>query len=130
MRQTLTLRRTLQSPLFPPLLLVALVAFALLLAGCEKPGEGAKAEEGYSAARPIIASLNSYHEGASHYPQDLEALVPVFLTEVPKGPGGQPFEYRWVAPGDSYSLTFRYTGPGMNVCTYTPEDAWRCYGYY
>ena len=110
--------------------LALLAALALLVAGCEKPGEGAKADEGYSAARPIIASLNTYHEGAGRYPQGLEALVPVYLAEVPKGPNGQSFEYRWVAPGTSYSLSFRYAGPGMNVCTYTPETAWRCYGYY
>ncbi len=106
------------------------MALALLLAGCEKPGEGAKAEAGYTAARPIIASLNTYHQDVGRYPEQLESLVPVYLTEVPKGPDGQPFEYKWVAPGADYSLTFRYAGPGMNVCTYTPETEWKCYGYY
>ncbi len=115
----------------PALRLVAMLLLAVLLAAaCEKPGEGAKAEAWYAAARPIIASLNSYHQDVGRYPQELSALVPVYLTEVPKGPDGQPFEYKWIAPGTSYSLTFRYAGPGMNICAYTPETAWRCYGYY
>ncbi len=29
----------------------------LLMAGCEKPGEGAKAELGYAVCAPIIAAL-------------------------------------------------------------------------
>ena len=30
-----------------------------------------------------------------------------------------------------YELTFRYTGPGINICTW-PTDAqeWDCFGYY
>ena len=39
-----------------------------------------------------------------------------------------PLEYS--ADGMSYKLRFRYVGPGMNVCVYTPEEKWRCSGYY
>jgi hypothetical protein len=34
-------------------------------------------------------------------------------------------------PPDSYDLEFRYVGPGMNYCHYSPTSAdWKCGGYY
>jgi hypothetical protein len=115
-----------QIPIFFWLVLIVLVS----LAGCEPPGQGAKAEAGYAAARPVIAGLASYHQQHGNYPASLEALVPGYLSQVPSGPDGHRLDYRLTSEGLSYELSFRYVGPGMNLCTYTPERQWRCTGYY
>jgi hypothetical protein len=112
-------------------LLVCLMAglFAyLMLRGSEAPGEGAKAEQGYRACQPIIAALQAYHDKEGVYPATLDALVPDYLGDVAQAANEWPIEYRLT--DTSYSLSFSYTGPGMNHCTYTPEAGWYCYGYY
>jgi hypothetical protein len=92
------------------------------------PGEGAKAENGYQVCGPVIKALSEYHVAEGEYPSTLESLRPAYLADVPSEVNGFPILYRTTQ--DSYSLEFRYTGPGMNVCTYTPENDWYCYGYY
>lgn len=109
---------------------LCLAVLLLLLAGCEKPGEGAKAEMGYKLARPVIAALDKYRQAEGRYPGDLQALVPAYMDPVPTGPDLPRLDYRLTSEGASYELTFRYVGPGMNVCNYTPGPGWNCYGYY
>jgi hypothetical protein len=42
---------------------------------------------------------------------------------------GYPWEYE--RDSTDYVLTFRYTGPGMNSCHYSPaEPRWKCGGYF
>jgi len=92
------------------------------------PGEGQKAEAGYKACAPIIDALESYKVEHNSYPETLDALVPGFLPDLLVKPEGFVFDYRY--KGASYELVFRYAGPGMNICTYTPETGWDCIGYY
>jgi len=92
------------------------------------PGEGPKAETGYKSLAPIIDALESYKSEHNSYPEKLGALVPDFLPDLSVEPEGFLFDYR--IKGASYELVFRYAGPGMNICTYTPEAGWDCYGYY
>lgn len=92
------------------------------------PGVGPKAEEGYQACAPIIDALARYQAQHAAYPETLDALVPAFLAAVPAADGRVEFAYRLA--GTSYELEFRYVGPGMNICTYTPETGWDCEGFY
>ena len=92
------------------------------------PGVGPKAEQGYQACAPIIEALARYHEQHGAYPESLAALAPAFQTDV--SPADGPIEIAYRVTDTSYQLEFRYTGPGMNICTYTPEIGWHCTGYF
>lgn len=92
------------------------------------PGEGPKAEAGYKAGAPIIDALERYKAEHNAYPETLNALVPDFLPDHLANPEDILFKYQIKDP--SYELEFRYAVPGMNICTYTPEAGWDCYGYY
>jgi hypothetical protein len=94
----------------------------------EKPGEGAKAEEGTRLCEPVIQALEAYRQRRTGYPERLEGLVPDHLQSLPAAVGDRPIEY--ALTGSSYRLRFRYAGPGMNTCVYTPEARWRCTGYH
>jgi hypothetical protein len=112
---------------------VVLLAMTVTSMACgsidELPGEGAKAEEGYQLSEPIIAALESYHAPNGEYPDSLDALVPDYLTAIPSGE--QIDELWYVRTDTSYTLSFSYTGPGMNACNYTPEAGeWACSGAY
>jgi len=100
-----------------------------ILAGCPPPGQGRAAETGYRRSEPIIAALDRFRAVHGAYPGALSELdVPVEVLQPPLGPGQGPWEYR--SERDSYELTFRYAGPGMNRCVYSPEKHWQCHGYY
>ena len=105
-----------------------LLSTALLASACPAPGEGEKAEAGYATCAPVLEALENFHADAGSYPAALEELVPRYLTELPGEVNGYPLEYRRAQ--ESFSLEFRYEGPGMNVCAFTPEAQWRCHGYY
>jgi len=92
------------------------------------PREGPKAEAGYKAAAPIIDALERYKTVHNAYPVTLDTLVPDYLPNGTANPEDFAFDYQ--VKGASYELMFRYAGLGMNVCTYTPEKGWYCYGYY
>lgn len=94
----------------------------------EPPGVGAKAERGYQACGPIIAALAQYHQAHGAYPDSLDALVPDYLAAVPAEVNSEPLRYN--KRQESYTLSFSYIGPGMNSCTYSPEEEWHCSGAY
>lgn len=94
----------------------------------EPPGQGAKAEAGYQACEPVIAALEQFGREKGQYPNSLDALVPAYLPLLPGPVNGYPIDYKKTDGG--YSLTFSYEGPGMNRCTYTPQEEWDCSGYY
>jgi len=94
----------------------------------DPPGVGPKAEQGYQACAPIIQALASYQAQQGSYPTALAGLVPAYLNQVPAEVTGQPLGY--MLKGASYQLEFRYVGPGMNICDYSPETGWKCHGYY
>jgi hypothetical protein len=108
-------------------------AAVLLLAACPGPGPGSgpKAERGYTAAAPVIAALERHRELRGAYPDSLPQLVPDLLRAEALDPPNQgyPLEYRRTDTG--YALRFRWSGPGMNHCTWTTESrTWKCSGYY
>ncbi|HET7230166.1 MAG TPA: hypothetical protein VFJ16_09200 [Longimicrobium sp.] len=116
-----------------PVLAVLGVCFAL--GGCgDPPGKGPKAERGYERSAPVVAALERYRAERGQYPDSLGALVPRHLPEsalrVPERRQERyPLEYHRTAAG--FELSFRYAGPGMNECTYTPVDRkWGCSGHF
>lgn len=102
----------------------------ILLAGCEKPGEGKRAEAGFAACEPLIAALEEYHDDYGAYPEALADLEPDYLADVPEEVNGYPIEYDRQPEAGTYALTTRYERPGMNICIYTSEGGWNCHGYY
>jgi hypothetical protein len=92
------------------------------------PGVGPKADQGYQVCAPVIAALEHYHAQSGAYPESLKELVPNFLTAINYTVGEVEINYRPLE--SSYQLEFRYTGPGMNICTYTPNTSWKCTGYF
>ena len=120
---------------------------ALCMTSCwTPPGKGWKAEAGYRAAAPVIVALEKFYEERGQYPAHLHELVPAYLPDTkallyrgrvqPLNPPGvsasipqQEFGYH--LDGDSYGLSFSYTGPGMNRCWYDSNTrTWSARGYY
>ena len=96
--------------------------------GVDAPGVGPKAEQGYQVCAQIITALERYHAEQGVYPQTLELLAPAYLPGFSYKVGIISLDYR--LDGQSYKLIFRYSGPGLNTCTYTPGAKWTCSGYY
>lgn len=92
----------------------------------EPPGVGDKAERGYAVSEPVIAALEQFKADNGFYPEMLVDLVPEYLPDVPTKDNVLDFSYS--STGDSFAFSFHYLGPGMNTCTFTPEDQWRCSG--
>jgi hypothetical protein len=95
----------------------------------EPPGFGAAADLGYQTCDPIIHALERYHAQTGAYPEELKDLVPSFLAEIPPTPE-RLSEISYRLTDTSYQLEFKYAGPGLNSCIYTPENEWDCSGYY
>ena len=53
-----------------------LLCCLLLLAGCERPGEGAKAAAGFAAAGPVVEAFGCFNAENRLYPDALVNLVP------------------------------------------------------
>ena len=113
-------------------LFIAVVTFGITLA-CntllpteEPPGIGEKAEQGYAISEPVIAALEQFKIDKGFYPDALTELVPEYLSAVPTKDEILDFSYRKTEA--SFAFSFHYIGPGMNTCTYTPEEKWRCSG--
>lgn len=94
----------------------------------EPPGQGEKAERGYQACAPVIEALERYEQANGAYPDDLAELVPDYLPAVPQEVNDEPIVYE--KTDDGYTLSFTYTGPGLNICIHSPAGGWRCSGMY
>lgn len=114
----------------------SLLVFVLIVVGCTAPGKGPKAESGYQRAELVINALGLYLSAKGVYPDSLAQLVPDFgptsILAVPDLKNERyPLEYKPEEDQKSYQLSFRYTGPGMNVCRFSSrERGWDCSGYY
>lgn len=112
--------------LFVTILICPMLACNTVLPTEEPPGVGEKAEQGYAASEPVIAALDEFKAANGIYPESLAELVPDYLSAVPRKNNVLDFSYRKSA--ESYEFSFHYVGPGMNTCTYTPEEGWHCSG--
>jgi hypothetical protein len=108
------------------LVLSPLAGCCIPFVSCCKPATCPPAREGFEAARPVIEALEVYRGQEGRYPERLAALVPAFLEEDPSWLTYEP----GVPEPERYTLSFTYTGPGMNRCAYVPGQDWRCSGYY
>ena len=110
--------------------LAVIALMVMMCATAEKPGEGPTAAAGYRWGAPVIAALEDYRRDHRRYPDNLSTLSPLYLAAnalAPPRPLPISISYRVDSVG--YSLTFFYTGPASNHCTYTPSQArWRCSG--
>lgn len=111
-----------------------LLFLVLSLFGCEKPGEGKKAAKGFRHSQIIISALSKYHKAHQSYPKSLAELTPEFLNKEQLSPPLSPkqkFPFRYRNLKKDYTLSFRYYGPGMNICTYSSKNKkWQSQGYY
>lgn len=116
-----------------------LILLGLSLLGCPAPGKGYKAEAGYRRAHPVIAAIDRYRQERGSYPDSLSQLPADWLPPPDSsGPPARGLVYK--NHGERYELTFSYTGPGVNHCTYDSAGSddsaaraatrWRCRGYY
>lgn len=64
----------------------------------------------------INAALREYQADRGSYPDTLQALVPDFLTDVPKDPLSPKFNYRYQKTSSGFRLTFYVEDPN------NPED--------
>jgi hypothetical protein len=88
------------------------------------PGKGPSADAGKRQATVVLRGLESYRGDHGAYPEDLEALVPEYLSKLPLLSNGSPFDYQRL--GANYRLTFNYTNPFPIHCTYEPATRWDC----
>jgi hypothetical protein len=103
------------------ILIIGLICFGCHLYG-PPPGEGPKAERLFKEAAPIIDALEQYRSERGSYPKMIGELIPRYLHEMPS----ETFSY---APeNESYILAFRYEGPGINSCVFSPGKGWHCTG--
>jgi hypothetical protein len=124
--------------------LAAVIAPSLLfcLSSCVEPapGHGPRAEAGYHAAAPIIDALDRFHRDHGRYPAKLAELSPKYVRDAASlqlfhsaerlhSNVREGFDY--IREGDSYTLSFTYTGPGINRCWYDSKSKkWESKGYY
>lgn len=116
-------------------LLIGLFSLLVIFLSCAPhtplgpdPGEGEGAIRGYEICVPIITALEEYRKANKEYPDSLDELVPDYLASVPASVHGEPIIY--TKQDEAYTLSFSYSGPGNNVCIYTPEHGWQCSGVY
>ena len=106
------------------LIVIALIGGAWHFYKPLPPGQGPAADAGKRAATPVLRTLESYRGARGKYPEDLEDLVPDYLSRMPRLSNGVPFEYERL--GSSYGLTFNYTNPLPIHCTFRPGSKWSC----
>ena len=108
-----------------------LVLLPLLSIACDAPGRGAKAQDGYRRAAPVLSALAAYYRDSGSYPRTLPQLIPQYLgvdaLAIPK-PAQEAYPLEYARTGPSYRLTFRYVGPGVNKCVFQPSTRWVCSG--
>lgn len=119
-----------------PARIAAALLMQLLLTGCPAPGQGAKAEQWYRRAEPIIGAIERFKKEQGSYPASLAALPADWLPQKSAHDERPSITYgfHYVLRDGAFELTFGYAGPGVNRCTYhsaTLEGKpWRCSGYY
>jgi hypothetical protein len=98
---------------------------------CTPPGEGPKALAGFKASAAIIQGLGEYRSKNAAYPATLQALVPELLTTSQLAPPSGVSHFDYEPHGASFTLRFKYSGPGSNTCAFESSSrAWTCTGLF
>jgi hypothetical protein len=93
------------------------------------PGHGAKARAGYHRSAAVQHALDAYHAQTGVWPDDLAMLTPRWLADTVLTTA--PVEWRYKLAPRGYELSFWYTGPGSNTCTFASETGrWQCSGLF
>jgi hypothetical protein len=110
------------------ILVLALIALAWHSCS-EPPGAGKKAARCYRSANVIMKQVYQYRHREGRFPATLDEVRPRTPQEIGATSAACPIEYR--EEGGTFSLSFRYSGPGMNACYYASESRkWKCAGWF
>ena len=109
-----------------PLKILCCLIWLFIIVGCKDIDyEHAATQE---IAVSIIDSLSKYEQDNNHFPEGLEDLVPLYISEIPKTIRGTSFNYRldnfvgyYLCFGNSAKKRFEEFG-----CCYNPEFHWEC----
>lgn len=119
-----------RSRLFLILACLPLVSSCGLFFSCA-PYKCREAQEGRLLYAPVVAALENFREQNGTYPGSLSDLVPAFIDAIPVSHSEDgPTQLEYSLSPTAYVLSFSYSGPGINYCTYTPADNWSCDGHY
>jgi len=115
---------------FATIVVFSPIALAISLCNGPAPGDSDEARQFKSDLSHAVTALEQYRNVTGSYPATLEMLVPRYAAPSDLHREGMRPEYplTYERTKSGYTLEFRYTGPGMNECTYTPQTEWRCGG--
>jgi len=86
-------------------------------------------ESGKQQGDEIVKAIEKYHKETSQYPNDLDELIPIYLSELPFTITGQQFGFRLVEPQIYYLSFLLGRREGRFACTYMGDlKAWECSG--
>src|SRR5688572_13489767 len=105
-------------------LIIAVSVLLLVLLGCSTYDEDKLMAENMEIGNPLVEAIHLYHDEEGELPEELDDLVPAFLTEVPLTTEGARFGYSQ-SEEDMFSLCFPVRGePG---CCYIQRfEVWEC----
>ena len=102
-----------------------------LLFSCQNQGETREEKiesdfKNQDAAEPILIALEEHNSNHGRYPDNLNDLIPIFLSEVPKTINGKEFEYS-LDKVDRYMFCFNRYEPNLSGCCYYRYlETWDC----
>jgi len=109
---------------------------AVLLLGCENPGEGRRFESAIMEAEPVLAAIQKHHATTGKYPDSLSKISPELLNRnlLRKHSTGKSISFYYELKSEKeFIFEFTYNGPGRNRCSYIPKTnppKWDCWGSY
>ena len=121
------------SPLGRLVLVLLAVGGFLILAVCAYlcfvfyAADAASLEQGRENASELLLALEKYRQDKGEYPQEMGALVPDYLSDIPRSAPRYEYSYKACANGSGYILYFRLTGANDEWCGYsTGTEEWKC----
>ena len=106
------------------LLIMCCLAFLFVTSACSNSADQIAANQ--DKAERIILALDDYEHDYGQFPENLEALVPGYLTEIPETTSGQSFVYR-LDSDEGYFLIFSVPGEQNLACRYIHRwELWDC----
>lgn len=98
--------------------------YIVTVSACLSAEEEAKASQ--EVGNKIVKALEMYNQDYGQYPENLEMLVPQYLSEVPKTSTGDDFFYK-LRNLDGYYLGFELFSHSTKGCGYLYNyQMWEC----
>lgn len=117
----------------PSLLPTFSALLCLLMASCDAPGEGARADHAKRIGNEIVADLAVYNSAHQRFPRSLMEVGVNLDDNEMNGPEGRVKIFYHSSSVERYELTVKYFGPGSNLCTHRSNmgfGEWECTGAY